>query len=130
MTLKELRTAISDIGISYDCEETYCELYNTMVDYWNENQSWIGEELFYDYETLDGIEMRAEEELRNGGLVRLWYFLGDINPNCSNIFRVNAYGNCEDVDMDDMECLKDDLLSVIDDELCEEQDDFEPLEEV
>lgn len=114
--LKELKEKIENIEISYDYEEVYTELKNTVIDYMNDTQDWdfdsIGEDII-DYEFA---EMQAKNELENGGLIRLYYFLGDANLN-NELFRINGYGNLEDIDIDDLNNMKEEILDLINDKL-------------
>ena len=114
--LEQLRDDIEKIEISYDYEKTYTELRNTVIDYMNETQDWDLDYLFeefIDYETAEEI---AKRELENGGLIRLYYFLGDANLN-NPIFKIDGYGNLTDIDKDDLSCLKNDIIDNIYDKL-------------
>lgn len=114
--LEQLRDDIEEIEISYDYKETYNKLYNTVIDYMNETQDWHLDYLFeefIDYETAEEI---AKRELENGGLIRLYYFLGDANLN-NPIFIINGYGNLTDIDRDDLSYLKNDIIDNIYDKL-------------
>lgn len=119
--LKELKERIENIEVTYDYEQVYCDLINATIDYQNETQNWIFEDLFQDFVDYEIAEDIAKHELDNGGLIRLYYFLGSANLN-NSIFRIDAYGNLEDVDKDDLQCLKDDILQVIEDNLEEENE--------
>lgn len=114
--LQELKEKIENIEIGYDYEEVYTELKNTVIDYMNDTQDWdfesIGEDII-DYELA---EMQAKNELENGGLIRLYYFLGDTNLN-NELFRINGYGNLEDLDIDDLNNMKEEILDLINDKL-------------
>lgn len=122
MNLKELKEKIENFNIGYDYEQNYCELYNAVIDYENETNNYIGlSELFNDFVNYDFAEEIARNELDNGGLIRLYYFLGDANLN-NNIFKINVYGNLEDINIDDFNYLKDELLELINDNLEEEEE--------
>lgn len=114
--LKELKEKIENIEIGYDYEEVYTELKNTVIDYTNKTQDWdfdsIGEDII-DYELA---EMQAKNELENGGLIRLYYFLGDANLN-NELFRINGYGNLEDIDIDYLNNMKEEIINLINDKL-------------
>lgn len=116
--LKELKERIENIEVTYDYEQVYCDLINATIDYENDTQDWIFEDLFQDFVDYEIAEQYAKQELDNGGLIRLYYFLGNANLN-NDLFRIDAYGNLEDVDIDDLQCLKDDILQVIEDNLKE-----------
>ena len=110
--LKELKKEIENIEITYNYEEVYRNLYNTCIDYMNDTQTWDFEEIFeniIDYETA---ELYAKDQLENGGLIRLYYFLGSANLN-NDIFRVDGYGNLEDITKEDLDGLKEEILDKI-----------------
>ena len=107
--LEEFKQKIENIEITYDYEETYSNLYNTCIDYMNESQNGDFEYLFEDIIDYDMAEERARYELEQGGLIRLYYFLGDANLN-NDIFRVDGYGNLQDIHKEDLEDLKQEIL--------------------
>lgn len=115
MTKKELKKYVEDYEIGYDYEQVYYDLYNACVDYMNDSQDWSLEYCFEDIITYDTAEDIAKGELERGGLLRLYYFMGDANFN-NNLFRINGYGNLINIYKDDLEDLKQDIL----DELKEE----------
>lgn len=116
MKLEELKDKIEEIEITYDYEDTYNNLYNTVIDYEDNTQDWDFDYLFEEYISYDVAEDIAKNELENGGLVRLYYFLGDANLN-NDMFRINGYGNLEDINKEDLEYLKDEILNIIDNKL-------------
>jgi len=106
---------IKNIEITYDYEESYNDLYNTCIDYMNETQDFSIEYLFNEIVSYDYVEEMAKYELENGGLVRLYYFLGNANFN-NDIFKINGYGNVEDVYKEDLEYLKSEILEILENE--------------
>ena len=114
--LKELKEKIENIEVGYNYEETYTTLKNAIIDYMNDTQDWdfdyIGEDII-DYELA---EMQAKHELEEGGLIRLYYFLGNANMN-NELFKLNGYGNLEDLDIDDLNNMKEEILNLINDKL-------------
>ena len=119
MSLKELKEQIEKIEIGYDYESVYCDLYNAVIDYQNDSQEWDFEYLFEDYIDYDLAEERAKYELENGGLARLQCYLNDVSVYGCNLFRIDGYGNLENVYKDDLEYLKEGILDIIDDKLKE-----------
>ena len=116
MTRKELKEKIENIEITYDYEETYNNLFNTCVEYMNESQTWDLErpfEEFVDYEVAEDI---GRQEFEKGGLERMRYYIGDTNFWGNEIFRINAYGNLENIYKEDLEMLKEEILEVLDNE--------------
>lgn len=116
--LQELRNKINDIEISYDYDKTYTNLRNTTIDYMNESQDWYMDYFFEDFIDYELAEDIAKHELETGGLIRLYYFLGNVNLN-NEIFRIDGYGNLTDVDIDDFKYLKQQILDYIDDKIKE-----------
>ena len=114
--LKKLKERVENIEITYDYEETYCNLKNAIIDYMNDTKDWdfdtIGEDII-DYELA---EEQAKHELEQGGLIRLYYFLGDANLN-NNLFKVDGYGNLQDLEKTDLEYMKEELLAAINEKL-------------
>ena len=117
MTKEELKEIINNIDLDdyhKDDEELYRELYNNTIDYMNDTGDYSMEYLFEDFVDYDTAEEIAKHEMEEGGLVRLYYFLGDANPNY-NLFRINGYGNLENAYRDDLRYLKDEILDEIKD---------------
>lgn len=114
--LKEFKERIEKIESSYDYEEYYTELYNATVDYMNDTQDFDFEYLFEDIIDYDSAEECAKQELENGGLLRLYYFLGDANLN-NDMFRINGYGNLTDIYKDDLDYIKEEILNTINEKI-------------
>lgn len=114
MTLQEFRKNIEDIEITFDSDETYTNLRNTTIDYMNESQDWDFDRLFEDIVDEETAEKMAKHELEEGGLARLYCFLGDVNPNSESIFRIDGSGNLASVYKDDLEYMKEQILDEID----------------
>ena len=110
--LKELKEKIEAIEIDYDYEQVYNNLYNACIDYMNDTQNWDFEYIFEDIVNYDLAEERAKWELENGGLLRLYYFMGDANFN-RDLFRIDGYGNLTDVNKEDLDDLKEEILDKI-----------------
>lgn len=118
--LRELKERIENIKINYDYEESYTNLYNTVIDYMNDTQNFDLEYLFEDFIYYETAEEIAKNELQNGGLVRLRYYIGDVNIN-DEIFKLDGYGNLENITIDDLNNLKDELLENINGKLAESE---------
>lgn len=114
--LKELKEKIEAIESSYDYDTYYTELLNATIDYQNETQDWCFEEMFNDIIDYEIAEYRAKQELEQGGLIRLYYFLGDANLN-NDIFRIDGYGNLTDITKDDLDYIKEQILDEINEKL-------------
>lgn len=109
MKKKELIKYLKNYQFIYDYVEDYNNIYNHCVDYMNDSQDFEIESCFENIITYDMAEDIAKRELETGGLVRLYYFLGDANCNY-DIFRINGYGNLEDCNKDDLQCMIDDII--------------------
>ena len=116
MTLQEYRDKVADIEVNYDYDKTYSDLYNVAYEYMEEYNDYDLEYLFEEYIDYDLAEEMAKHELEEGGLARLYYFLGDANCN-NDLFRVDGYGNLSDIGKDDLDYLKEEILSNIEDKL-------------
>lgn len=122
MDLKELKDKIEKIEITYNYDECYGELYNACIDYMNETQNFDLDYLFEEFVDYETAEERAKYELENG-LERLYYFLGDTKISNNILFRINVYGNLENISKEDLETLKEDILDNIDQKMQEEQEE-------
>lgn len=109
--LKELKKRIENAD-SWDYDEYYTELRNATIDYMNETQTWEFDDMFNDIIDYEIAEDQAKHELENGGLVRLYYFLGDANLN-NELFKVDGYGNLTDIDKSDLDYIKNEILDKI-----------------
>lgn len=110
--LKKLKERVESIDITYNYEEVYCDLKNAVIDYMNDTQDWDFETIGEDIIDYDFAEEQAKYELENGGLLRLYYFLGNTNPN-DDLFKINGYGNLENVDIEDLKNMKEEILDTI-----------------
>lgn len=114
--LKEFKEKIEKIESSYDYDNYYTELINTTIDYMNDTQNFDFEYLFDDIINYDVAEDIAKNELEQGGLIRLYYFLGDANLN-NDIFRIDGYGNLTDINKDDLDYIKEQIIDTINEKL-------------
>ena len=109
MTKKKLKKEIEKIEITYDYAETYRDLYNTCIDFMNDTQDWSLEYLFEDFYDYEIVEEIAKHELETGGLIRLYYFMGDADLT-ADLYKIDGYGNLENVYKEDLENLKEEIL--------------------
>lgn len=123
MDLKELKDKIEKIEITYNYDKCYGELYNACIDYMNETQNFDLDYLFEEFVDYETAEERAKYELENG-LERLYYFLGDTKISNNILFRINVYGNLENISKEDLEMLKEEILNNIDQKMQEEQEEW------
>lgn len=122
--LKEFKNKIEKIEVTYDYDQTYTDLLNACIDFQNETQCWEFESIFDEIVDYELAEERAKYELENNGLIRLYYFLGDTIIYGNEVFRINAYGNLENINKDDLENLKQEILDKIE-ELLENKESEE-----
>lgn len=122
--LKKLKKQIENIEVTYDYDQTYTDLLNACIDFQNETQCWEFENIFEEIVDYEIAEERAKYELENGGLIRLYYFLGDTRIYGNEVFRINAYGNLENINKDDLDNLKQEILEKIE-ELLENEESEE-----
>lgn len=116
MKKQELLENIKKVEITYDYEETYHNLYNLVIDYMNDTQDFDLDELFTEYVDYDTCEEYVKSQLEIGGLARLGCCIDGINFYGNNLFRINAYGNIEEITREDLECLKDEIIDRLEEE--------------
>lgn len=111
MNMKNFYEDICNVTINYDedVRDVYNQLYSICKNYENECDC---TELFNDFIDSDIAEQIACTELENSGLLRLKCFIG----NCyldEDLFRLDGYGNLENVTVDTLENLREDILNAI-----------------
>ena len=82
--LQDIRTSLENYNITV--EDAYNELFNACMDY-----DYSLEDIFQDYIDYDTANELARQELEDGGLYRLYYFLGDVNFGTAELMRINGY---------------------------------------
>lgn len=123
MTKKDLLEKLDDIeswmsNYRLSVEDAYCEVRNAASEY-----SYDLDDLFYDYLDRDQAEDMLRSEVESGWLSRVYFFLGDVNPMACEVFRLNGYGNLEEVGSRDIECLIDEIR----DRVWDDEDDEEKV---
>ena len=111
--LKQLRKEIEEINITYNLEETYCNLINATIDYQNETQTWDFEYIFEEYIDDEILKYQIEYNLKEFGVWAVRNLLDDIKEEC-DIYRIDAYGYGHDITKEDLEDIKEEILQVID----------------
>ena len=115
MTKKELKKKIEEIEITYDYEETYCNLRNACIDYMNETQDFDLEYAFDEYVDEEILKDLVKYKIDNEGLWSVVNLLSEIS-NYDGIYRIDVYGYGHNIDKEDLETLKEDILDRIGDE--------------
>lgn len=97
-------------------EQNYCDLVNTLIDYDNENQTYLYDTLreFYEFIDEELLEYLIQEESKNG-LTRLRCFINDTYDD--DIYLLNAYGNLENVNDDTFSSAIDEMIDYINDNI-------------
>lgn len=111
--LKQLREEIEKIDITYDYEETYCNLLNATIDYQNDTQTWDFEYIFEEYIDDELLKYQVEHNLKEFGVWAVRNLLDDIKEECG-IYKIDAYGYGHDITKEDLEDIKEEILQVID----------------
>lgn len=112
-TLKEIKE-----NLSYDYRKDYSQIYNACVEIDNKYQQspyltdYISYQDFVDEESLDYLIQQADNDID-----RLRCFIGDTYS--ADIYKLDGYGNLQNVDYDDMATLCDDLIGIVRDNLRE-----------
>lgn len=91
-------------NLNFDNEKNYCDMVNIMIDYDNKAQDDL---YLYDTvrETVEFIDEETlpyyiESQLKEFGINRIIYMVGMVEY-IDSIYKVNAYGNLENVDNSD-----------------------------
>ena len=79
--LQDVKTSLENYNISV--EDAYSELYNACMNY-----DYSLEDIFQDYIDYDTANEIARHELEEGGLYRLYYFMGDVNFGTAELMRI------------------------------------------
>ncbi len=112
-TLKEIKE-----NLSYDYRKDYSQIYNACVEIDNKYQQspyltdYISYQDFVDEESLDYLIQQADNDID-----RLRCFIGDTYS--ADIYKLDGYGNLQNVDSDDLKMLCDDLIEMVRDNLRE-----------
>lgn len=112
-TLKEIKE-----NLSYDYRKDYSQIYNACVEIDNKYQQspyltdYISYQDFVDEESLDYLIQQADNDID-----RLRCFIGDTYS--ADIYKLDGYGNLQNVDSDDLKMLCDDLIEIVRDNLRE-----------
>ena len=115
MKKEELLKNIKGVEVTYDYEETYNKLYNYVIDYMNDTQDFDLEDLFCDIVDYTFVEEYVKDQLEKGGLARLKNCIGDVVFYGYDLFRINTYGNIENITKDDLENLKQEIIDRLED---------------
>lgn len=118
--LEQLRKEIEEINVTYDLEETYCNLINATIDYQNETQTWDFEYIFEEYINDEILQYQVEYNLKEFGVWAVRNLLDDIKDECG-IYRIDVYGYGHDITKEDLEDIKEEILQVIDNLESEEE---------
>ena len=114
--LEKLKKEIEQIDITYDYEETYCNLINATINYQNETQDWCFEYIFEDYVNEDIITEMIKYKIDNEGLWSVQNLLSGID-RYDGIYYIDAYGYGHDIDKEDLECIKQQILDKIEEKM-------------
>lgn len=116
MNKLELIKTIKEIEIDCNYESVYNDIYNACIKYKNETGDWSLDYFFDEYVSAEEVENNIKKIMNNNeGLYRLHFFLGDTDLR-SDVFIINGYGNLENINRTDLECLKYDILNELENE--------------
>lgn len=110
-TIKKLEEIKNNL--SYNNEENYTNMINTMIDYDNEAQDNL-----YLYDSTQELVNFVDDEIlsylikeNSDSVSRLRCFINDTNDD--NIYKLNGYGNLENVDKNDFEFCIDEAITTL-----------------
>lgn len=111
-TIKKLKQLKENIH-SWNIEENYTDIVNTLIDYDNEAQDNL---YLYDnaQETTDFVDDETlpyyiEYQINTFGIDRYFYMFSGVNNVCG-LYVVDGYGNLRNVEDYDLECIIDDAI--------------------
>lgn len=108
-TIKKLEELKNNL--SYSTEENYCDMINIMIDYDNEAQ----DKLYLDDMRREILKVVDEELLpyyleSNNDPQRLFYAMMQVEY-ADDLYKVNAYGNLENIKPEDFELCIDEAIN-------------------
>lgn len=109
MNKKDLIKKIEEIEITFDFEQTYYNLHNACIDYMNETQNWNLDYLFEEFIDEELLKDMVKYKIDKEGLWSVINLLSEIN-NYNGIYRIDVYGYGHDIEKEDLELLKEDIL--------------------
>ena len=113
--LQETIKKLNDIKEYSDYNKAYTDMINTAIDYDNETQDDLYlHDIVADYGFCDDELVGYHIEHIGNDIDILRYFIGDTISD--DIYIVNAYGNLENVSMDDIIMCIDELLEMLEEE--------------
>ena len=114
--LINFKKEIENIELTYNYEKTYCDLINATINYQNDTQNWIFEYIFEDYISEADLKYLIQDK-------ELWE-IRNILENATteaDFFKIDAYGYAYNLEYSDLEYIKEEILSTIENELNEEE---------
>lgn len=105
-TLKEIKE-----NLSWDNEKNYYDIINACTDCDNEYGEPYLVDYIYGYDFVNDDDMRYLIERADNDIDRLRCFIG--NTYSDTIYKLDGYGNLQNVDSGDFECLCDELIDML-----------------
>ena len=123
--LNEIKEEIEDIDLTNSSEYLFEKLYEIADDNSDFQEAVENRGIFDDFIDRDTLEEMAKHELNEGGLDRLYAFMPEDYGPSHDYFRIDGYGNCQNIDTADIENLKSELLDCAEDLENELEDEVE-----
>ena len=118
-TIKKLKE-IKDNLKSWNTEEDYTSIINTLIDYDNEAQDSL---YLYDnaQETTEIVDDETlpyyvDYQIKTFGIDRYFYMFSGVDNVCG-LYVVDGYGNLRDIEDYDLECMIDDAITSLEEAL-------------
>lgn len=121
--LLQLKKEIENIEITYDIASNYADLRNATIDFQNETQEWLFENVFDEYIDEWLLADMVKYKIDNEGLRSVQNLLSDIS-NYEGIYYVDVYGYGHDVEQEGIESIKCEILDIIDNKLESVKDEY------
>lgn len=114
-TIKKLEEVKENL-YNNDNETNYCNMINTMIYYDNEAQDdlYLTDRCHEMLEIVDDetLQYYLEYQFKNFGIERVPYIFASVNHSAS-IYKINGYGNLENVNDDDFKCCIDEAIDTL-----------------
>ena len=97
-------------NLSFDYEENYNRILKIANNFDNDFEDIYLTDIFYDFDIVkeEEAESRLKYELENGGIDRVRCFINDTTAD--TVYKIDGYGNLENVYIGDFENIIDELI--------------------
>lgn len=109
--LYDIKTAKKEIR---NIECLYQAVYDATYKYMQASGNWDLQEAFDDFVDDEWIEEAIKDQMEEGGFERVWFLVSGIKQ-LRDIYKVDVYGNLENITKKDVELLIEDIKERLED---------------